>query len=55
MGEAAGDAERSISDASAPTRRRSVEVGLDVGRVAFDFQNDVCGENESCCKTKEVV
>ena len=52
MGETAGDAERSISDASASARRRSVEVGLDVGRVAFDFQDDVCGENESCCKNE---
>jgi hypothetical protein len=28
----------------------SVEVGLNVGCVAFDFENDVCGEEESCKK-----
>ena len=51
MGETARDAEWTPSDASASARRRSVEVGLDVGRVSFDFQNDDCGEKESC-KTK---
>ena len=42
MRETAGDAERAPSDARASAR--GVEVGLDVGCVAFDFQDDVCGE-----------
>jgi len=46
MGEAGADAERPPSDATASARSRSVEVGLDVGRVAFDLQYDVCGEEE---------
>lgn len=44
MREIAGDAERAPSDARVSARGRSVEVGLDVGRVAFNVQNDVCGE-----------
>ena len=47
--EAAGNTERTPPDARARARtsRRSVEVRLDVGRVSFDFENDVCGEEES--------
>jgi hypothetical protein len=45
--EAAGDAERTPPDARACTGRRSVEVRLDVGRVSFDLENDVCGEEET--------
>jgi hypothetical protein len=45
--EAASDAERTLPNASASARGRSAEVGLCVGRIAFEFQNDVCGE-ESC-------
>jgi len=47
MRETTADAERSPSDAGASARSRGVEVGLDVRRVAFDLQNDVCGEEES--------
>ena len=45
--EAAADAERTPPDARACTGRRGVEVRLNVGRVSFDFENDVCGEEET--------
>ena len=44
MREAASHAERAPSNARASAGGRSVEVGLDVGHVAFDFQNDVRSE-----------
>jgi hypothetical protein len=43
---AAGDAERTPPDARDCTGR-SVEVRLDVGRVPFNFEDDVCGEEET--------
>jgi hypothetical protein len=45
--ETAGDRERSVSDARACARTRSVEMGLDVGGVSLDFQDHVRGEEES--------
>ena len=47
MREAAADAERTPPNARASTRGRSVEVRLDIGCVAFDLENDVCGKEES--------
>ena len=48
MGETGGDSERSPSKAGGHTCVRSVEMGLDVGCITLDLQNDVCGEEESC-------
>lgn len=47
MGETAGDAEWAPPNAGASAGGGSVEVGLDVGCVAFDLQHDVRGEEES--------
>jgi hypothetical protein len=50
MREAAGDGERAPSHARASAGSRSVKMGLDVGRVSFDLQNDVRSEEESCIR-----
>jgi len=46
VGETAGEAERTSSDASASAGSRGI-WGMDIGHSTFDVQNDVCGQEES--------
>jgi len=46
VGETAGDAERTPSNASASAGSRGM-WGVDIGHSTFDVQNDVCGQGES--------